>query len=341
MSTVLVTGGSGFVGSHVILQLLAAGHVVRTTVRSLKREDERPRDVEGAGADPGERPLVLRRRSRARRRLARGGGRMRLRDARGVADTDRGSEVGRRIDRSRARRRAAGAARRTRRKASSAWCSPPRAARSTTATRRRRPPFDETSWTNLDGEMSAYVKSKAIAERAGVGLHGRRGRSPRALRDQSRRHLRARSRAGLLVVDRARQALDERDARMPAALLRRRGRARRRRPARSRDDASRGQGRAIHRGLRRCDVDARHRDGAQGAPRRRREEGADAAATRLARAPRWAGSMRRCGRSSLCSGTFATRPARRRNACSDGSRDPAKTPSSRRQRAWCGSECIG
>ena len=27
-------------------------------------------------------------------------------------------------------------------------------------------PFDETSWTNIDGEMSAYVKSKAIAERA-------------------------------------------------------------------------------------------------------------------------------------------------------------------------------
>ena len=27
-------------------------------------------------------------------------------------------------------------------------------------------PFDETSWTNIEGEMSAYVKSKAIAERA-------------------------------------------------------------------------------------------------------------------------------------------------------------------------------
>ncbi len=35
---VLVTGGSGFVGSHCILQLLAAGYQVRTTVRSLKRE---------------------------------------------------------------------------------------------------------------------------------------------------------------------------------------------------------------------------------------------------------------------------------------------------------------
>jgi nucleoside-diphosphate-sugar epimerase len=27
-------------------------------------------------------------------------------------------------------------------------------------------PFDETSWTNIHGEMSAYVRSKAIAERA-------------------------------------------------------------------------------------------------------------------------------------------------------------------------------
>ena len=40
MSTVLVTGGSGFVGSHCILQLLAAGHQVRTTVRNLKREGD-------------------------------------------------------------------------------------------------------------------------------------------------------------------------------------------------------------------------------------------------------------------------------------------------------------
>ena len=37
MSTVLVTGGSGFIASHTIIQLLGAGHLVRTTVRNLKR----------------------------------------------------------------------------------------------------------------------------------------------------------------------------------------------------------------------------------------------------------------------------------------------------------------
>jgi NAD dependent epimerase/dehydratase family len=41
MSAILVTGGSGFIGSHSILQLLAAGHQVRTTVPSLRREGDR------------------------------------------------------------------------------------------------------------------------------------------------------------------------------------------------------------------------------------------------------------------------------------------------------------
>ncbi|MGG7509961.1 SDR family oxidoreductase [Plantibacter sp. YIM 135249] len=36
---VLVTGGSGFIAGHCILQLLDQGYLVRTTVRSLSRED--------------------------------------------------------------------------------------------------------------------------------------------------------------------------------------------------------------------------------------------------------------------------------------------------------------
>lgn len=49
MSKVLVTGGSGFLGSHCILQLLAAGHEVRTTVRSLDKEGRLRAMLSGSG----------------------------------------------------------------------------------------------------------------------------------------------------------------------------------------------------------------------------------------------------------------------------------------------------
>ena len=53
MSKVLVTGGSGFIGSHCLLQLLAAGHEVRTTVRNLKREPEVRALLKAGGTDAG------------------------------------------------------------------------------------------------------------------------------------------------------------------------------------------------------------------------------------------------------------------------------------------------
>src|SRR6202162_3317712 len=55
MSIVLVTGGSGFIASHCILQLLAAGHQVRTTVRSLSREPDVRAMLKQGGAEVGTR----------------------------------------------------------------------------------------------------------------------------------------------------------------------------------------------------------------------------------------------------------------------------------------------
>ena len=52
---VLVTGGSGFIATHCILQLLEAGYRVRTTVRALEREPEVRATLKAAGAQPGER----------------------------------------------------------------------------------------------------------------------------------------------------------------------------------------------------------------------------------------------------------------------------------------------
>src|SRR2546423_12015970 len=56
--TVLVTGGSGFLGGWCVIELLRRGYTVRTTVRSLSREPQ-VRATVGSEADLGDRLTVL------------------------------------------------------------------------------------------------------------------------------------------------------------------------------------------------------------------------------------------------------------------------------------------
>jgi len=60
MAEVLVTGGSGYIGSYCILALLNAGFSVRTTVRDLAREPQVRSQLRNGGADTAANLRVVR-----------------------------------------------------------------------------------------------------------------------------------------------------------------------------------------------------------------------------------------------------------------------------------------
>jgi dihydroflavonol-4-reductase len=174
MSTVLVTGGSGFIGSYCILQLLAAGHQVRTTVRSLAREGEVRAMLEAGGAAPGEWLSFV------AANLDGGSG-----WPQAVAGCDYVLHVASPIipgapkheddliipARDGALRvlraaRDAGVKRvvLTSSFAAIGYGHPP-----------QREPFGETTWTNADAGIGAYAKSKTLAERAAWDFIAREG----------------------------------------------------------------------------------------------------------------------------------------------------------------------
>jgi nucleoside-diphosphate-sugar epimerase len=176
MSTVLVTGGSGFVGSHCILQLLPAGHQVRTTIRDLRREGGVRAMLKEGGAKPGERLTFVA---------------ADLEKDAGWAEAARGCEyvlhvaspfpatlpkheneliVPARDGALRVLRAARDAGVKrvvlTSSFAAIGYGHKPQSA-----------PFNETNWTDLDGEgVSAYAKSKTLAERAAWDFIATEGR---------------------------------------------------------------------------------------------------------------------------------------------------------------------
>ncbi|MCA1505159.1 aldehyde reductase [Bradyrhizobium sp. NBAIM02] len=175
MSTVLVTGGSGFVGIHVVLQLLAAGHAVRTTVR----RPERQADVlamlrEGEAATPESVAFVTADLTRDDGWAAAVAGCDYVLHVASPLSTTVPTDENEMIIPARdgtirvlRAARAAGVKRVviTSSLGAIGYGHPP-----------RDKPFDETEWTNLAGvDGQPYVKSKTLAERAAWDFVAREG----------------------------------------------------------------------------------------------------------------------------------------------------------------------
>jgi dihydroflavonol-4-reductase len=165
-ATVLVTGGSGFIGSHCIIQSLAAGYRVRTTVRALEREPQVRAMLREGGAEPGDRLQFFAadlERDAGWRAAVDGCDYVLHVASPFPASTPKHEDDLIRPAREGALRvlRAARDARVKRVVLTSSFAAIGYGHESRTR------PFDETSWTTLDGaDVSPYVKSKTLAERA-------------------------------------------------------------------------------------------------------------------------------------------------------------------------------
>lgn len=173
---VLVTGGSGFIGAHCIVQLLEAGYHVRTTVRSLQREADVRAMLKVGGADAGDRVSFVAADllSDAGWPEAVAGCSYVLHVASPFPPTVPKDETELVVPAREGTLRVLRAARNagvrrvvlTSSFAAIGYGHPPQAA-----------PFNEASWTNPDGkDVMPYVKSKTLAERAAWDFIAKEGR---------------------------------------------------------------------------------------------------------------------------------------------------------------------
>jgi dihydroflavonol-4-reductase len=176
MSDVLVTGGSGFIGTHTILQLLAAGHQVRATLRNLNRRDDVLAMLRQGGAATSAANLSF---------VAAD-----LTADTGWAEAVKGCDYVLHVasplpatvpkDENELIVPARDGTLRVLRAARDAGVKRVVVTSSFAAIgyghSSRNRPFDETDWTNLDGaDVMPYIKSKALAERAGWDFMAREG----------------------------------------------------------------------------------------------------------------------------------------------------------------------
>jgi nucleoside-diphosphate-sugar epimerase len=174
MSTVLVTGGTGFIGAHCILQLLEGGHQVRTTVRDLKRESDILAMLKVGGIEPGNRLNIFAAdlQRDAGWDVAAAGCDYVLHVASPFPMTVPEHEDDLIIP-------AREGALRVLRAARDAGVKRVVLTSSFAAIgyglKQQPPSFDETFWTDLDGPVAPYPKSKTLAERAAWDFVAREG----------------------------------------------------------------------------------------------------------------------------------------------------------------------
>jgi dihydroflavonol-4-reductase len=166
MSIVLVTGGSGFVGVHTILQLLAAGHEVRTTVRHADRSQDVLAMLREGGAAATERLSFF-----TADLVQDAGWKEAVTGCDYVLHVASPLLSGLPNDENELIIPARDGTLRVLRAARDAKVKRVVITSSTAAVGyghgAQSQPFDETSWTNLDGsDVQPYVKSKTLAERA-------------------------------------------------------------------------------------------------------------------------------------------------------------------------------